>query len=121
MATLALLVDGVVVQRFTVDRTDITIGRLSNNDIHIEDGAVSSRHARIVPKANRYLPSQIDYHIEDLQSTNGTFVNGSRIDTQQLGNNDELRIAWNHFRFIDDEQPDFERTAVILEPQLNPA
>ena len=59
--------------------------------------------------------------IEDFGSTNGTFINGSSISRQQLTNDDELRIAWNHFKFIDDEQVDFERTAVILETQPHPA
>lgn len=121
MAILALLVDGVVVQRFTVGNTEMTIGRLSDNDIHIEDAAVSSHHARISARANRYLPSQMEYYIEDLNSTNGSFINDSRIELQQLNHDDELRIAWNHFKFIDDEQPNFERTAVILEPLVNPA
>ena len=120
MAILALLVDGVVIQRFPVGGTEVTIGRHADNDVQIEDAAVSGHHARIVAHPNRYLPSHLDYHIEDLSSTNGTFVNGSQVREQQLENDDELRFAWNQFKFINDEQPDFERTAVILEPQADP-
>ena len=120
MAILALLVDGVVIQRFPVSGTAVTIGRHGDNDVQIEDAAVSGHHARIVARPNRYLPSQLEYYIEDLNSTNGTFINGQQVRQQQLENDDELRIAWNQFKFINDEQPNFERTAVILEPHADP-
>ena len=45
MAALALVVDGVIVRRFEVNGQELTIGRHPGNDIHIEDTAVSSRHA----------------------------------------------------------------------------
>lgn len=117
MASLALVVDGVVVQRFDIGDRELRIGRHPDSDIHIEDGAVSGRHARVSARPSRYLSGQTEIHIEDLGSTNGTFVNGVRVDRQQLSHDDEVRIAWNSFRFIDECETGFERTAVILEPQ----
>ena len=115
MAALALVVDGVVVRRFEVNGQELTIGRHPGNDIHIDDAAVSSRHARLVARPSRYLSGQVEMYIEDLASTNGTFVNGARCRHQQLSNDDEVRIAWNQFKFIDESANGLERTAVILE------
>lgn len=115
MAALALVVDGVIVRRFEVEGQELTIGRHPGNDIHIEDAAVSSRHARLFARPSRYLAGQVELYIEDLGSTNGTFVNGVKCRRQQLTNEDEVRIAWNSFKFIDDSETGLERTAVILE------
>lgn len=120
MAILALMVDGVVVQRFAMSNAEITIGRLGDNDIQIDDAAVSGHHARVIAQPSRYLRAQTEYFIEDLQSTNGTYVNDVRVEYQQLSGDDELRFAWNRFKFVDEEQPNFERTAMILEPHVEP-
>jgi pSer/pThr/pTyr-binding forkhead associated (FHA) protein len=120
MAILALMVDDVVVQRFAISNAEITIGRLSDNDIQIDDAAVSGRHARVIAQPSPYMQSQTEYFIEDLQSTNGTYINDARVERQQLSGDDELRIAWNRFKFIDEEQPNFERTAMILQPDAEP-
>ncbi len=67
-------------------KEEITIGRNKDNDIQIENLAVSGRHARI--KKNRN-----DYFIEDLKSTNGTFLNEKRISKEVLKNNDAVTIG----------------------------
>lgn len=115
MASLAMIVDGVVVKRFEVDRDMLTIGRHPDCDIQVDDAAVSTRHARISAQPSRYMSGQLEVYVEDLGSTNGTFINGSKVEKQQLSNEDEVRVAWNTFKFIDDSQQDFERTAVILD------
>lgn len=115
MASLALIVDGVVVQRFELDKPELSIGRHPECDIQIDDAAVSTHHARIIAQPSRYMADQTEVLIEDLGSTNGTFINGTKVEKQQLSNDDEVRVAWNTFKFIDDTTPDFERTAVILD------
>jgi FHA domain-containing protein len=69
------------------------IGRASSNDISIEDTFASSRHARL------YDRDGVVY-IEDMNSTNGTYVNGRRLGAQQaLRAADKIRIGDTEFRF----------------------
>jgi predicted component of type VI protein secretion system len=63
-----------------------TVGRLSENILQIEDASVSSRHAEILFENNSWF-------IHDLGSTNGTFLNGSKIDHAVLNHGDELRFG----------------------------
>ena len=110
-----MIVDGVVVRRFEVDQDELTIGRHPECDIQVDDAAVSTHHARISAQPSRYMSGQVEVYVEDLGSTNGTFINGNKVDKQQLSNDDEVRVAWNTFKFIDDNQQNLDRTAVILD------
>lgn len=62
---------------YTLDKTDITIGREAGSDVFVNDVEVSRQHARLVSQFG-------DYVLEDLDSTNGTFVNGLRITGQRI-------------------------------------
>ncbi len=64
----------------------ITIGRLSDNLIQIEEASVSSHHAQLTLIGG-------DYHLKDLNSTNGTRVNGQQITESQLQDGDRIRIG----------------------------
>lgn len=72
MAKLVLTVDGVVMNEVVLARERMTIGRKPHNDIVIDNIAVSAEHAVIVTLFN-------DSFLEDLGSTNGTFVNGQPV------------------------------------------
>lgn len=63
-----------------------TVGRLPENTLQIEDSSVSSRHAEILFENNSWF-------IRDLGSTNGTFLNGSKIENAVLNHGDELRFG----------------------------
>lgn len=116
MALFVQLVDDVVVNKFELDEPELTIGRHNTNTIQIEEAAVSSHHARLLVEENKYLENLNDVFIEDLKSTNGTFVNDSRIEGRfRLNNNDVVRIAWNIFKYIDDTENTLEKTAHILQ------
>lgn len=65
---------------------ELKIGRAGDNDVHITDPTVSSHHARIFT----YLNSS---YIEDLQSRNGTYLNGKRIDKHILRPGDKLQVG----------------------------
>ncbi|HVV51011.1 MAG TPA: FHA domain-containing protein, partial [Polyangia bacterium] len=62
----------------TFDKDEITIGRVSGNDIVLAKGNVSKRHSRFTVKS----PGQIE--VADLKSTNGTYVNGRKIGSPML-------------------------------------
>jgi pSer/pThr/pTyr-binding forkhead associated (FHA) protein len=109
-----MIVDGVVIQQFELDAPKIRIGRAADNDVRIDDLVVSSHHALVERVPNRYLDGVNDYFLEDLGSTNGTMVNGRKIQRAQLHPNDEIRIGWNAFKLMDDSSPDMAQTAYIL-------
>ena len=114
VATLALMVDGVVAQQFELEGELTRIGRAADNDIRIDDLAVSSYHAAIERVPNRYLEGVDDFFVRDLDSTNGTLVNGRAIDRVQIQPRDEVRIGWNHFKLMDDSGQPMDRTAYIV-------
>ncbi len=118
MARFVLMVDGVGVNQFDLDVGDLTIGRSPENDVHIDDLAVSSQHA-IIEKVEDTDFGQTSYWVKDLGSTNKTFVNGIEVARQRLHNNDIVKIGWNQFKFIDENEVDTEKTAYILQDTRN--
>lgn len=71
--TLVMSEKGGAPETLSFDKDEITIGRVKDNDIVLAKNNISKRHARIVRKDNRFK-------IIDLKSTNGTYINGRRID-----------------------------------------
>lgn len=115
MAVLAQLVDDVVANRFEVKDKKLSLGRHHKNDIQIDEQAVSSRHALIYADANRHFPEYSEYYLEDLDSTNGTFINNEKISGKvRLHHNDVIRLAWTKFKFIDDMEGELEKTVHML-------
>ena len=110
MAKVILSLEGSVIREVSLDKERVTIGRKPQNDIQIENLAVSSEHARIVTILN-------DSFLEDLGSTNGTLVNGNPIKKHILQNNDVIEIGKYTLKFISDapavsqaSAEEFERT-----------
>jgi pSer/pThr/pTyr-binding forkhead associated (FHA) protein len=116
MASLSQLVDSVVVTTFDIDQPEVSVGRRADNDIRIDEISVSGHHAVIESVPNAYLEGTVDYYITDQSSTNGTFVNDLRISgRQRLNSQDLVRIGWNEFRFVDEDENAMEKTAYILD------
>ncbi|AOY01372.1 FHA domain-containing protein [Jeongeupia sp. USM3] len=92
MAKLLLSLDGNVIKEYRIHRDVFAIGRRPNNDLQIENLAVSGEHARIVREGD-------DYAVEDLGSTNGTVVNGAPVQRVALNNGDEIGIGRYRLRF----------------------
>src|ERR1043166_6045824 len=86
MAKLILSLEGSVIREVPLDKERVTIGRKPQNDVQIENLAVSGEHACIVTILN-------DSFLEDLGSTNGTLVNGNPIKKHILQNNDTIEIG----------------------------
>ena len=70
----------------------VMIGRSPTSDIVLADSFVSSTHARLVPRGQLYF-------VEDLGSTNGTFVDGREVKEAQLKPDSRLRIGETTFRY----------------------
>ena len=93
MARLILSMDGLVLKEIPLNKEQITIGRRPNNDIQIDNLAISGEHARIVTILN-------DSFLEDLNSTNGTLVNGQAITRHVLKNNDAVELGKYKLKFM---------------------
>lgn len=116
MAILAQLIDDVVANKFEIDSPEVSIGRHPSSDIQIDDASVSGAHAVIVKKANEHFPEYNEFYLVDKSSTNGTFINEQRIaDCVRLHNNDQVRIAWNKFKFVDDCEVELEKTVHMIQ------
>lgn len=115
MAKLILSLDGSVIREIPLNKDRVTIGRKPQNDIPIENLAVSGEHACIVTILD-------DSFLEDLGSTNGTLVNGNQVKKHILQNNDVIEIGKYKMKYLVESvsgQPpaeDFEKTMVMRSP-----
>ena len=114
MALLLQLIDRVVTSKFELDCDIFTVGRNQDNDIVIDDIAVSGLHAQFEREEDPYYEGHFRYFLHDLGSTNGSFVNGDTVSRHELKNNDTVKIGWNEFKFIGDDYDKHEATAHIL-------
>jgi predicted component of type VI protein secretion system len=96
MPKLLLKFNAAVLKEIPIEKTPLTIGRKPDNDIIIDNLAVSGHHAKIVLQGSVYT-------IEDLQSTNGTFVNAKRIVTTAIRHNDEILVGQHALVFLHPE------------------
>jgi len=115
MAILLQLVDRVVTSKLELDSDILTVGRNQDSDLVIDDIAVSSLHAQLEREEDPYYEDHFRYFLHDLDSTNGSFINGEQIVGRvELNNNDMVKIGWNEFKFIGDDYDKHEATAHIL-------
>jgi len=95
MARLILSVDGVVIKEYTLAKERTTIGRKAVNDVQIEDTFLSGEHAAITQIGN-------DCILEDLDSTNGTVVNGKPVKRHLLKSNEVIEFGDYKVNFVDE-------------------
>ncbi len=113
MLTILLKFKNAEIKTIETDKAEITIGRNPGNDIHIDNLGVSKQHAKIIKQDGGYI-------VEDLNSTNGTFMNDKRVARAVLNNNDEVHIGKHslHIQFkatgIKASDQDFGDKTVIL-------
>src|SRR5882672_1275232 len=117
MAKIILSLEGSVIREIPLDKDRVTIGRKPQNDIQIENLAVSGEHACIVTIL-------ADSFLEDLGSTNGTLVNGNQVKKHILQNNDVIEIGKYKMKYVIDATAaasapaeDFEKTMVMRSPK----
>lgn len=110
MAKLVLSFNGDIVTEYELDKEVLTIGRKPDNDIHIDNLAVSGNHAKVLTILN-------DSFIEDLGSTNGTFVGGNKITKHALQNGESIVIGKHELKYVNEsatgEEGEFEKTMII--------
>ena len=106
MGKLVVSLDGVVIKEVQITKDKTTLGRRPYNDIVIDNLAVSGEHAVLQMVG-------ADVFIEDLNSTNGTYINGKAIKKQLLTHNDTVEIGKYKIKYLVDESGDYEKTMVM--------
>ena len=107
MPKMIVSIDEVVIKEVQLTKDKTTLGRRPYNDIVIDNLAVSGEHATIQMAGG-------EVSIEDLNSTNGTYVNGKAIKKQSLQNGDSIEIGKYKIKFIGDGAADnFDKTMVV--------
>jgi pSer/pThr/pTyr-binding forkhead associated (FHA) protein len=96
MLRIIIKLNDSVTKEFKTDQKEIIIGRDPGCDIQIENIAVSREHARIVKGPNDYL-------IEDLNSSNGVFINGRKINKKFLKTGEEIVIGKHTLQIVMEE------------------
>lgn len=114
MPRMVVSIDGVVIKDVELTKERTTLGRRPYNDIVIDNLAVSGEHAALHMEGN-------DVAVEDLHSTNGTYVNGKAVTRQELRNGDTLEVGKYKIRYFNEaENPQFEKTMVFKPGMLPP-
>ena len=114
MPKLLLKHEGVTLNTYTLEKKITTIGRKSDNDIQLNDAVASSRHAQVIITPNEYMEEQLDAKLEDLNSTNGTLVNGCVVNAIELRSGDDIQIGSHHFIYDSEESVGMDETAIFL-------
>ena len=106
MGKLVVSLDGVVIKEVQITKDKTSLGRRPYNDIVIDNLAVSGEHAVLQLVGN-------DVFIEDLNSTNGTYINGKAVKKQLLQHNDTVEIGKYKIKYLLEEGSDYEKTMIM--------
>ena len=109
MAKLVLSSGGSVLYQCFLDKDRVGIGREPHNQVVVDDAAVNGEHAAIFQVGN-------DHVLEDLHSTNGTFVNGGRVLRHILQHGDVIEFGALYLRYLNPRatlEIDLERTMLV--------
>ena len=120
-ATLLVKLNNQLHQEIRLDLPELTIGRAKDNDLVVADPCISAHHARLIKV-------QSLFYVEDLGSTNGTFINGLKIDEQALKDLDEISIGTYRLFFRESDTPrkdpltesDAIDETIVLRPKVRP-
>ena len=117
MAKLILSMDGLTLNEIQLTKERTIIGRKPHNDIQIDNLAISGEHAAVVTILN-------DSFLEDLNSTNGTLINGQPAKKHFLKNNDVIELGKYKLKYLAEhvqqaDAADFEKT-MVMRPRAAP-
>lgn len=110
MVKLIISLDGRTVGERPLDQSRISVGRAASNDVCLDDGTVSGKHALI-----HVLGKEVFF--EDLESTNGTLLNGQRVRRRQLRHGDVLRLGQHELKFVDEAVENLDATVILSAAQ----
>jgi pSer/pThr/pTyr-binding forkhead associated (FHA) protein len=114
MPKMIVSIDGVVIKEVQLTKERTTLGRRPYNDVVIDNLAVSGEHAALLMSGNEVM-------LEDLNSTNGTYVNGKAVKKQALQNGDSIEVGKYKIKFVNEaEAPGFDKT-MLFRPGETPA
>ncbi len=113
MGKLVVSLDGVVIKEVQITKDKTTLGRRPYNDIVIDNLAVSGEHAVLQMVG-------ADVFIEDLNSTNGTYINGKAVKKQLLAHNDTVEVGKYKIKFMVEDGTDYEKTMIMKPGQMSP-
>ena len=109
MPKMIVSIDGVVIKEVQLTKDRTTLGRRPYNDIVIDNLAVSGEHAVV-----QMTDGQV--FLEDLNSTNGTYVNGKAVKKQLLQDGDSVEVGKYKIKFVSDAHAEsFEKTMMVKE------
>jgi len=93
LAKIQLIFDGQIKQEYELNKAEMFIGRHASNDIVIENRGVSGKHAVIQTQDDKFI-------IKDLESTNGTKLNGKKISSAELTHGDHINLFKHTLNFV---------------------
>lgn len=108
MAKLVLSMDGLVLKEIPLNKERISIGRKPHNDVQIDNLAISGEHAVVVTILN-------DSFLEDLNSTNGTYVNGQPVKKHVLHANDIIELGKYRLKYLLDSSTEGDLDPVAVQ------
>jgi pSer/pThr/pTyr-binding forkhead associated (FHA) protein len=114
MYKLLQIVDGNVISEHPLTAGVFRIGRKQGNELQPDDASVSGNHAAISMTPSAYMDDMQEISVEDLGSTNGTFVNGQRVKQQLLKHGDILTMGALSLKFIDEQALALGGTRILL-------
>ncbi|MGI9302019.1 MAG: FHA domain-containing protein [Gammaproteobacteria bacterium] len=111
VAKFIVTTSGKLTGEYMLDKECMTIGRKPDNDIQIDNLAVSGHHAQVITILN-------DSFLEDLNSTNGTYVNSKLIKKHALKDSDLITVGKHQLKYVNElastgAESDFEKTMII--------
>ena len=95
MAKLIVTLDDKLINVISIEKTRMTLGRRPYNDIMVDNLAVSGEHAAIQAIG-------AEFYVEDLNSTNGTYINGKKVKRQILQNGDQIELGKYVLKYINE-------------------
>ena len=113
MAILIQMVDGKAGIQILIDQDQTRIGRDPENEVSLDDDLVSKLHAVIEAVPSEKIKGQVDFYLQDQESTNKTYVNDEQISLRKLQHEDIIRIGLNNFQFIEQTPEDMDETAKL--------
>lgn len=114
MPSLYLRCDNKPVSQHELHEGETRIGRSLDNELRVDDVAVSGHHALLRLLPDEHFKSQLHAELEDRNSTNGTMVNGKAIKKQRLVHGDIIRLGHHEIVYHDEQVSSLGETAIYL-------